>query len=50
MDRSASEGYFERLYAAHSGQVLRYALRRGATYADAEEVVLETFTDRKSVV
>ena len=44
MEGTASEGYFERLYSAHSGEVLRYALRRGASYADAEEVVVETFT------
>jgi RNA polymerase sigma-70 factor (ECF subfamily) len=44
VDRSASEGYFEGLYSAYSGEVLRYSLRRGATYADSEEVVVETFT------
>ena len=44
MDGTASEGYFERLYSAHSAEVLRYALRRGASHADAEEVVVETFT------
>lgn len=44
MGRMTSDGYFERLYTAHSAEVLRYALRRGASRHDAEEVVEETFT------
>jgi RNA polymerase sigma-70 factor (ECF subfamily) len=44
VDHTTSESDFESLYLAHSAEVLRYALRRGASHADAEEVVEETFT------
>ncbi len=43
MNRDAREGQFERLYSAHSADVLSYAIRRGVDYADAEEAVVETF-------
>jgi RNA polymerase sigma-70 factor (ECF subfamily) len=43
VDRDARESLFESLYSAHSADVLRYALRRGVDYPDAEEVVVETF-------
>ncbi|MBN1837868.1 MAG: hypothetical protein JW820_18570, partial [Spirochaetales bacterium] len=43
MDFDARSSRFEDLYAAHSGEVYGYALRRGANRADAEDVVVETF-------
>ena len=43
MDGYTRESRFDSLYSAHSGEVLKYALRQGVDRADAEDVVVETF-------
>lgn len=43
MDRRESDELIQRLYGAHAHRVLGYALRRGASRADAEDLVIETF-------
>jgi RNA polymerase sigma-70 factor (ECF subfamily) len=43
MDRREGEELIRKLYRAHADRVLGYALRRGASRPDAEDVVIETF-------
>ncbi len=43
MDGEASASRFESLYSAHSAEILRFAVRCGASRPDAEEIVEETF-------
>ena len=43
MDQGEREQRLRELYLAHAQQVLAYALRRGASRADAEDLVIETF-------
>jgi RNA polymerase sigma-70 factor (ECF subfamily) len=43
MDRPDREEEIRTLYRAHAQRVLAYALRRGASRADAEDLVIETF-------
>jgi RNA polymerase sigma-70 factor (ECF subfamily) len=43
MDESKREQRLRELYVAHAQQVLSYALRRGASRPDAEDLVIETF-------
>lgn len=43
MDRRESDELIQRLYGAHAHRVLGYALRRGASRPDAEDLVIETY-------
>ncbi len=43
MENEARADRFQRLYSAHSEEILRFAVRRGMSRQDAEEVVVETF-------
>ena len=43
MRTEEEEGRLEGLFRGHSATVLKYALRRGATLAEAEDVVSDTF-------
>ncbi len=43
MDRRESEELIHELYGAHGHRVLGYAMRRGASRPDAEDLVIETF-------
>ncbi len=43
MDRRDGDELIRKLYSTHAHRVLAYALRRGASRSDAEDLVIETF-------